>query len=75
MSKSDHFWKKNLSPIYIEVFHTYDASDASDEKHGFLKFLTLHFENGVKWSSGSTLDDTPKKITLLPYFEPLTDKK
>ena len=54
--------KKILSPIYIEVFHTYDASDARDQKHGFLKFWTLEFENGVKWSWGTTLDDSPKKI-------------
>ena len=53
------FEKKILSPIYIEVFHTYDASD---EKHGFLKFWTLNFENGVWWSSGTTLDVSPKKI-------------
>ena len=58
MSKSEHFWKKQiLSPIYIEVVCTYDASAASDEKHGFLKFWTLDYENGVRWSSGTTLDD------------------
>ena len=34
MSKSEHFWKKILSPIYIEVVYTYDASDATDQKHG-----------------------------------------
>ena len=34
----------------------------SGQKHGFLKFWTLEFENGVKWSSGTTLDDSPKKI-------------
>ena len=57
--------KKNLSPIYIEVFYTYDASAASDQKHGFLKFWTLEFENGVQWSWGTTLDDSPKKITKI----------
>ena len=44
------------------VVYTYDGSTASDQKHGFLKFWTLNFENGVKWSSGTTLDDSPKKI-------------
>ena len=69
VSKSEHFWKNwFLSPIYIEVVYTYDGSSARDQKHGFLKFWTLNFENGVKWSSGTTLDDSPKKIpTFLPY--------
>ena len=44
------------------VVYTYDGSTASDQKHGFLKFWTLNFENGVKWSWGTTLDDSPKKI-------------
>ena len=44
------------------VVYTYDGSTASDQKHGFLKFWTLNFENGVKWSSGTTLDDSLKKI-------------
>ena len=44
------------------VVYTYDGSTASDPKNGFLKFGTCNFENGVKWSSASTLDDTPKKI-------------
>ena len=58
--------KKNLSAICIEVFYTYDASD---QKHGFLKFWTCNFENGVKWSWGTTLDDSPKKIpAFLLYF-------
>ena len=48
------FLKKNSEPdLHRAVFYTYDASDASDQKHGFLKFWTLNFENGVKWSSGS----------------------
>ena len=45
------------------VVCTYDGgSAASDQKHGFLKFWTLELENGVKWSSGTSLDDCPKKI-------------
>ena len=50
--------------IFCLILHIgpYDAYDASDQKHGFLKFGTCNFENGVKWSSASTLDDTPKKI-------------
>ena len=50
---------KFQSPIYIYVVYNYDASD---QKHGFLKFWTLDYENGVKWSWGTTLDDSPKKI-------------
>ena len=61
--------KKNLSPTYIKVFYTYDASDAMDQKHGFLKFWTLNFENGVKWSSSTTLDDLYKDyIRISPLF-------
>ena len=47
------------------VVYTYDGSTASDQKHGFLKFWTLNFENGVEWSSGTTLDDSPKNIPTL----------
>ena len=51
------------------VVYTYDGSTASDQKHGFLKFWTLELENGVKWSSGTTLDDCPKKIpAFFLYF-------
>ena len=51
------------------VVYTYDGSTASDQKHGFLKFWTLELENGVKWSSGTTLDDCPKKIpAVFLYF-------
>ena len=60
--KSEHFWKKILSPIYIEVVYTYDASDATDQKHGFLKFWTLNFENGPGWTLGTPWDGSPKKI-------------
>ena len=51
------------------VVYTYDGSTASDQKHGFLKFWTLELESGVKWSSGTTLDDCPKKIpAFFLYF-------
>ena len=56
------FEKKILSPIYIEVFYTYDASAARDQKHGFLKFWTLNFENGPGWTLGTPWDGSPKKI-------------
>ena len=47
------------------VVYTYDGSTASDQKHGFLKFWTLNFENGVRWSSGTTLDDSPEDLFII----------
>ena len=60
--------KKNLSPIYIEVFYTYDASAATDQKHGFLKFWTLEFENGVKWSWGMA-KKWPEKVIQRSFIK------
>ena len=47
------FEKKILSPIYMQVVYTYDASDASDQKHGLQTFWTLDFKNGPEWSLGT----------------------
>ena len=59
VSKSEHFWKKNSEKpdLHRAVFYTYDASDATDQKHGFQKFWTLNSKNGAKWTLGTTLDD------------------
>ena len=64
MSKSDFwnifekiFWGAR-SPY---VYSTYDASDASDEKHKFQRFWTWDFENGAKVTLGTTLDDLYKE--------------
>ena len=38
------------------VVYTYDGSTASDQKHGFLKFWTLNFENCLLYTSPSPRD-------------------
>ena len=64
MSKSD-FWnifEKNFwGARSTYIYSTYDASDASDEKHKFQRFWTWDFENGVKVTLGTTLDDLYKE--------------
>ena len=62
------FEKKLLSRIYIEVVYTYDANDATDQKHGFLKFWTLNSKNGLKWTLGTPWDKSPKKIPAFFHY-------
>ena len=47
----------------------YDASDDGDEKHKFQRFWTWDFENGVKVTLGTTLDDLYKEnSSILALF-------
>ena len=71
MSKSD-FWnifEKNFFEDTYTYTYSYDASDASDEKHKFQRFWTWDFENGVKVTLGTTLDDLYKEnSSILALF-------